>query len=93
MTTLEHRMKVKDLIRQLSLLPPDLPVVIDVAENPIDENGFADVVGAYVCDAERPGFEQNGCVESVKLATWSNDNPPWSSWPTFGTRSVRRVGT
>ena len=72
-------MKVKDLIKELSLLLRDLPVVIDVSllEDtslgvPIDENGFADVVGAYVCEAERPGWEQNGCVDSVKLATWSN---------------------
>ena len=44
-------MKVKDLIRKLTALSPELPVVIDFAmvdeRIDADDNGFGDVTVAY----------------------------------------------
>ena len=61
-------MKVKQLIRELMDLPPELPVVIDFAlvdeRTQADENGFGDVTAAWKSEAERPG----GDVPVVKLS-------------------------
>ncbi len=60
-TPKEAAMTVKELIRRLSELPQELGVVIDfvlIDENrDADDNGYADVTGAGLIEAERPTGE------------------------------------